>query len=89
MELVTHLVSPYKQTETHFLTYIMEPQIKKSLNIPKIRSEVVIQRMTDNTVQNSKILGARNRRLFGGDRVAYHFIFLCFYLFAFVLKHIS
>jgi hypothetical protein len=35
--------------------------------------------------QNSKILGARNRLLFGGDRVAYHFIFLCFYLFAFVL----
>jgi hypothetical protein len=41
------MVSPYKQTETHFLTYIMEPQIKKSLNIPKVRSEVVIQRMTD------------------------------------------
>jgi hypothetical protein len=32
----------------------MEPQIKKSLNIPKVRSEVVIQRMTDNTVSKQK-----------------------------------
>ena len=54
MELVTHLVSPYTQTETHFLTYIMEPQIKKSLNITKVRSEVVIQRMTNNTVSKQK-----------------------------------
>ena len=44
MELVTHLVSPYKQTETHLLTSMMEPQIKTSLSIPKVRSEVVIQR---------------------------------------------